>query len=91
MPEVSFLLTPQAMSYALAKAGLEEVSWIDKTDACRAWADEMQAKRTASPGPLGLHVVMGPEFAEMAANLWRNLREGRVRLIQVVMAKARAA
>jgi hypothetical protein len=34
---------------------------------------------------------MEPEFAEMAANLGRNLQEGRVRIIQAVVAKARAA
>ena len=39
MPEVGFLLTPQAMNVVLAKAGFEEVSWIDKTDASREWAD----------------------------------------------------
>jgi hypothetical protein len=33
---------------------------------------------------------MGPEFAEMAMNLGRNLLEGRVRIIQAVMAKSRA-
>jgi hypothetical protein len=33
---------------------------------------------------------MGPEFAAMAVNLGRNLLEGRVRIIQAVMAKARA-
>jgi SAM-dependent methyltransferase len=91
VPEASFLVTPQAMSDVLAAAGFAQVSWTDRTDAGRAWADEMQAKRTASPGPLGLHVVMGPDFAEMAANLGRNLREERVRLIEAVMAKRRSA
>jgi sarcosine/dimethylglycine N-methyltransferase len=51
----------------------------------------MQAKRHSSPGPLGLQVVMGPEFAEMAANLGRNLQEGHIGIIQAIMAKARAA
>ena len=40
---------------------------------------------------VGLQVVMGPAFAEMAANLGRNLQEGRLRIMQAVMAKARAA
>ena len=38
--------------------------------------------------PLGLHIIMGPQFAEMAANLGRNLQEGRVRLVQAIMARA---
>jgi hypothetical protein len=33
---------------------------------------------------------MGPEFADLAVNLGRNLLEGRVRIIQAVMAKSRA-
>jgi hypothetical protein len=39
---------------------------------------------------LSLEVVMGPEFADMAVNLGRNLLEGGVRIIQAVMAKSRA-
>ena len=89
-PGTSFLLTPEAMRNALAHAGFEEVSWIDKTDIAQAWAADMKAKRQESPAPFGLEVVMGPEFAEMAVNLGRNLLEGRVRLIQAVMAKSRA-
>ncbi len=89
-PETSFLLTPEAMRHALADAGFEQVSWTDKTDTARAWVAEMKAKRQESPEPLGLEVVMGPEFAEMAVNLGRNLLEGRVRVIQTVMAKTRA-
>jgi SAM-dependent methyltransferase len=88
VPETSFLLTPEAMREALARAGFAEVSWADKTDAGQAWAAEMQAKPEAKPTPLGLHIVMGPQFAEMAANLGRNLQEGRVRLVQAIMARA---
>jgi hypothetical protein len=87
VPETSFLLTPEAMREALARAGFVEVSWADKTDAGQAWAAEMQAKREAKPTPLGLHIVMGPQFTEMAANLGRNLQEGRVRLVQAIMAR----
>jgi SAM-dependent methyltransferase len=88
VPENSFLLTPEAMREAVAGAGFAEVSWADKTDAALAWAAEMQTKREAKPTPLGLHIVMGPQFAEMAANLGRSLQEGRVRLVQAIMARA---
>ena len=89
-PGTSFLLTPEAMRNALAQAGFEEVSWFDKTDIAQAWAADMKAKRQKSPAPFGLGVVMGSGFAEMAVNLGRNLLEGRVRIIQAVMAKSRA-
>jgi SAM-dependent methyltransferase len=88
VPEMNFLLTPEAMRDALAKAGFEEVSWSDKTAAGQAWAAEMRAKGPSSSPSLGLHVVMGPPFAEMAGNLGRNLQEGRVGLVQAIMRRA---
>jgi ubiquinone/menaquinone biosynthesis C-methylase UbiE len=91
VPGISFLVTPEAMRNGLARAGFKELSWDDKTVACRAWADEVGAKRHSSPAPFGIHTVMGPEFAEMAGNLERNLREGRIRIVQTIVAKLRAA
>jgi hypothetical protein len=83
-------MTPEAMHHTLALAGFEQVSWIDKTEIAQAWAAEMKERRQELPALLGLEVVMGPEFTEMAANLGRNLLEGRVRIIQAVMANSRA-
>ena len=89
-PGTSFLLSPVAMRNALAQAGFEEVSWIDKTGIAQAWTADLKARRQQSPAPFGLEVVMGSGFTEMAVNLGRNLLEGRVRIIQAVMAKSRA-
>ena len=89
-PGTSFLLMPEAMRNALAQAGFKEVSWIDKTGIAQAWVADMKARRPKSPAPFGLAVVMGSVFAEMAVNLRRNLLEGRVRMVQAVMAKSRA-
>jgi hypothetical protein len=36
---------------------------------------------------LGLHLGMGPDFGVMTGNLGRNLREGRVALVQAVVVK----
>ena len=83
-PELSFLLTSEQMKAALAAAGFAELSWADKTAEGIAWFNELQAKYQAEP-PLGLHVVMGKEFAGMAANLARNFREGRARLVQTIV------
>ena len=35
-----------------------------------------------------LPLAMGPEFPAMAANLGRNLREGRARLVQAILQRA---
>ena len=85
-PEISFVITTEMMRDVLAKAGFEEISWADKTDAAIAWFADQKAPQSSAvaASPLGIHVVMGAEFLEMAANLGRNLREKRARLIQVI-------
>ena len=82
--EMSFLLTADAMRKVLESAGFFEVSWTDKTEAAMTWFAELQARSPSSP-PLGIAVVMGPQFLEMAKNLEQNLQDGRVRLVQAVL------
>ena len=84
-PETSFLMTPNAMRAALEAQGFRVVSWIDHTDAGKAWFAEMRARGEAPLPPLGLHVVMGPEFKEMGSNLGRSVAEGRVGLVEAIL------
>ena len=87
-PETSFLLTPAAMRALLEKQGFRVTSWHDRTEAALAWsAEQQQARANANgvPPPLGLHVAMGPDFPAMSANLARNMREGRLGVVQAVM------
>ena len=87
-PEISFLLTQDAMRETLVACGFSVVSWDDKTDAGVSWYAEQAAKAPQQAGPtpaLGIGVVMGVEFAQMAANLGQNLREGRTQLVQAVL------
>jgi len=86
-PDISFLATPESMRRDLAETGFAERAWSDKTELGLAWFAEQQAARQSgsAPGPLGLQVVMGPQMAIMAANLARNLAEGRARLVQVIV------
>ena len=88
-PDISFLLTVQEMREALRDAGFAEVSSLDLTASGIRWFDEQQSLRPMGGAlpPLGLHVVMGPEFPTMAANLARNLKEGRAGLVQVIVEK----
>ena len=53
------------------------------------WARTTRA-RVAEHGPpsLRLHLVMGPDWSEMFANVARNLEEGRIVLYQAVARKA---
>jgi SAM-dependent methyltransferase len=86
-PEISFVVAMDTLRDVVTKAGFEEISWADKTEAAIAWfADQKAAQRSAvAASPLGIHVVMGPGFPEMAANLSRNLMENRARLIQAIV------
>jgi SAM-dependent methyltransferase len=86
-PEISFLLTSGAMRDMLGKTGFREVSWADTTKTGIAWFAEQQVVRrsAAITHPLGVEVVMGPEFAGMAANLGRNLQEGRACLVEAIV------
>jgi SAM-dependent methyltransferase len=85
----SFLLTADQMRTVLLEQGFRVEVWTDSTEAGIAWFAERQRERAeqqAMPA-LGLHVVMGPGFREMAGNLARNLREGRAALIQAILEK----
>ena len=86
-PDTSFLVTPGAMRVILEQLGFRVVSWTDRTQAGIAWfeAQRARAAAAASPVAMGLHVAMGPNFPVMSANLGRNLREGRVGLVQAVL------
>ena len=87
-PDMSFLLTPAAMRAALEAQGFRVTSWIDRTAAGIAWFADMrkaQAAAPAAPPALGLHVVMGADFKDMAANLGRNLEEGRAGLLEAIL------
>ena len=88
-PDISFLLTTREMGEALRDVGFAEVSAFDRTASGIEWFDEQQALRPIGGElpPLGLHVVMGPEFPAMAANLGRNLKEGRAGLVQLIVEK----
>jgi hypothetical protein len=71
---------------AIETAGFHTLARQDDTEAAKAWIAEMRAS-----GPLpspNLGVVMGPDFAQLAANLGRNLLEGRLGILTAVFAAA---
>jgi SAM-dependent methyltransferase len=87
-PELSFLLTSNQMKATLATAGFTELTWTDKTEEGIAWFNQMRSKQSAGMHALGIHVVMGNEFASMAANLGRNFQEGRARIVQTIVQRS---
>jgi hypothetical protein len=81
-PATSFLLTSAATREVIEPAGFRTLVWQDDTATATAWFAQMRASG-APPAP-NLGVVMGPDFAELAANLGRNLSEGRLGILTAV-------
>jgi hypothetical protein len=81
-PATSFLLTAAATRAAIEPAGFRTLTWHDDTEAAKAWIAQLRA--SGPPPSLNLGVVMGPEFAQLSANLGRNLMEGRLGILTAV-------
>jgi sarcosine/dimethylglycine N-methyltransferase len=81
-PATSFLQTAAATRQAIEAAGFRMLVWQDDTVAAKEWVMRLRA---AGPPPApNLGVVMGPDFAELSANLGRNLMQGRVGILTAV-------
>jgi SAM-dependent methyltransferase len=85
-PATSFLLTAAATREAIEEAGFRILTWQDGTEAARAWIAHLRA--SGPPPSPNLGVVIGPDFAALAANLGRNLMEGRLGILTAVFEAA---
>ena len=86
----SFLVSPASMLEALERQGFRLSKWTDQTEIAIAWLTERGRSDRQAPASrmLGLQLVMGPDWTIMAANMRRNLLEGRTRLVQAVFDRA---
>lgn len=86
-PAHNHLLPQAAHRAAIAQAGFRELEWIDESatalDACRAQLAALSA-RGGQPFPLGLHLLLGPAFYTMFANMSHSLAEQRLAIVQAV-------
>ncbi len=78
--EQSFLATVDEMSAHLERAGFSIVEIKDQTSQALAFLDHTlaQMKGLGGPPPLGLHLILGPNFKEILAGVRRSLAEGRL-------------
>lgn len=81
-PETSFLLTAAATGAAVEAAGFRTLIWQDDTETAKTWFAQLRA--SGPPPPPNLGVVMGPDIAQLAANLGRNLMEGRLSVLTAI-------
>lgn len=85
-PATSFLQTPEHLQGLLDEIDFEILSWQDKTEWGRLWFQNMSKKVQKQPSkPLGLHLLLGSEFKMMAQNQIRNLEEGRITVIELIV------
>jgi SAM-dependent methyltransferase len=85
-PATSFLLTAAATREAIEAAGFRTLTWQDDTEAAKAWFARL--RESGPPPSPNLGVVMGPDFAQLATNLGRNLMEGRLGILTAVFEAA---
>ena len=82
---ISFLLTAQATRTKLEAVGFRVVTWQDTTQtSSQSWT----RAAAGSPPLLGIHLLVGPDWAEIARNSARNYQEDRVRLFNAVLERA---
>ncbi len=84
----SFLLTADATREAIEQAGFRTLVSQDDSETAKAWFTRLRA--SGPPPAPNLGVVMGPDFAELAANLARNVMEGRTGILTAVFEAAAA-
>ncbi len=85
-PATSLLLSAAATREAVESAGFRTLVWQDDTEAAKAWFSQLRA--SGPPPSPNLGVVMGPDFAQLATNLGRNLLEGRLGILTAVFEAA---
>jgi ubiquinone/menaquinone biosynthesis C-methylase UbiE len=86
-PATSFLRTAEETRRLLEQAGFAILAWEDKTATAIAEAEAERARMAAAGERpiLGIHLIVGQSFVEKARNGQRNMREGRVGLVNALL------
>ena len=86
---ISFLITGDEMCSELERAGFRGLHWSDVTVEALQWIQQMLARTDSTgPPPFGVHLLMGPEWGTMVANVARNLEENRISVVEAVLERA---
>ena len=84
---IDFLVPQEEARRAMAAAGLREAEWVDVTEKSTEWFQGVLGGRRSGPPPaLGLHLLVS-DFPARAANVLRNLEEGRITVAMGVFVK----
>ena len=78
-------MTIEELRGLIAAAGFTEQHWSEVTGQALDWFDglaDVRAKAVIRPRGPNVGVVLGPDAAEKSRNLRRNLRAGRIQVVQ---------
>lgn len=78
----SFLISIDALRETLEQTGFRLETLEDMSEQALAWRKNQPAAAGLAPTALGLHVVMGEQFALMQSNQVRNIEERRVTYVR---------
>ena len=84
-PSLNHLHPPEEARTLLKDTGFAELTWIDETAPALSWYQKRLAAPPDRPRALGPHLVFGDDIAEMLRNHVRNLKEGRISIVQAVL------
>ncbi len=83
---ISFLFPPQITREKLERAGFRVAAWHDPTpESLEQALARAKALETGTLPPLGIHVLIGPNFPTVSKNMVRNLEERRIELINAML------
>ncbi len=86
---MSFLIDSRATRDRLERVGFRIGTWRDVSDASVAWfRKNAAAAKDLGPEPLGLHLLLGPDWPTMARNMVANIAAGRIAVIQAIAHKS---
>jgi ubiquinone/menaquinone biosynthesis C-methylase UbiE len=90
---ISHLISAEKVRKLLKEIiGFKEVVWEDKTQPVSDWIRQVikRAQQTSGggPPPLGIHVIVGPQWSEMVKNALKNLEEGRIAVAQGIFERS---
>jgi ubiquinone/menaquinone biosynthesis C-methylase UbiE len=83
---ISFLVNSSETRETLEDLDLDITEWHDVSQKSISWF-AANARQPANPKALGINLLLGDEWPQMAANMVKNLNEGRISIIQVVALK----
>jgi ubiquinone/menaquinone biosynthesis C-methylase UbiE len=89
--ESSFLISIDALRETLNQVGFQIDRLEDTSEEALAWRKNQLAAAALAPSPLGIHVVMGEQYALMQSNQVRNLEQRRVAYVRGATSKPKIA